>query len=730
MPRSRIGRVLRVAGEHLLAVVLTLLLLAVALELWRVDWRVPFDYTGDGLFFSMLVRGLHESGWHLRHESLGAPFGLDMHDFPLGQSMHFLIMKGLGLFAGESPLVMNLYFVLTFPLTTVLTLAVFRHFRCAYLPALAGSLLYAFLPYHALRGEGHLLLSAYFTIPPIVMVAIWHFQGQPMFFRRDEAGRLRFVWNRKTVMALVIGCALAAGDIYYTFFASFLLVVASFARAYTTRTAVPLVNGGLLIAVMTACAVANVLPTVVYGIRHGKNPDAVRRTMQEAEFFGMRVSQLIMPVSGHRIPFVAHAKAKFNTRIMLVTENDMASLGLVGSLGFLVLLASLVAPSRAGAHPAFESLRAFNIAGVLLATIGGFGLLVAAVLPQIRAYNRMSVFLGFFSLFVVVLILQSWQERFGRTAARKVFFGLGLALLVVLGVLDQTPRVVGRDAADRAAQFDADAAFVAAIEGQSAPGAMIYQMPYRVFPEGGSYDHLRLSLHSHHLRWSYPTMRARPADFWHKDLASLAPETLLPRLIFAGFRGVCIDREGYPDWGKALEAKLLQESGAAPLVCQNQRFSYYALDGYAEKLRGQYSAEQWQVRLDEARYPVIVTWAKGFQQSAEMLPVDGRWCTADGVMELHNLGTEPRRVSLDLSLRTGHPEPATLKLDGMDLHGELTVHDKDGRVVETIVVPPGRHALHFRCDALPVNDNARRIFRVIDFKVRPLEGEQACVGDR
>ena len=48
-----------------------------------------------------------------------APFGLDLHDFPLVDSLHFLMIKVLALKGHNSAVSYNLYFLLTFPLTTL-----------------------------------------------------------------------------------------------------------------------------------------------------------------------------------------------------------------------------------------------------------------------------------------------------------------------------------------------------------------------------------------------------------------------------------------------------------------------------------------------------------------------------------------------------------------------------------------------------------------------------------
>src|SRR5947207_2704777 len=91
------------------AVALCLLLLASVLQLWRADLRVPFLYHGDAVWNLAMVKGLLEDGWYLHNDYLGAPGAMDMHDFPLIDSLFFLMLKGLAVATGDFTLAFNLY---------------------------------------------------------------------------------------------------------------------------------------------------------------------------------------------------------------------------------------------------------------------------------------------------------------------------------------------------------------------------------------------------------------------------------------------------------------------------------------------------------------------------------------------------------------------------------------------------------------------------------------------
>src|SRR5262249_48084861 len=153
-----------------------------------------------------------------------------------------------------------------------------------------------------------------------------------------------------------------------------------------------------------------------------------------------------------------------------------------------------------------DSLSRLNVFAVLLATLGGFGLLVAAALPQIRAYNRVSIYIGFFSLFALALFVDKFYRLL--TPRKRLWANLALGGLMVAGVLDQARSTWANIPSDpeRQAEFREDKAFVGEIEATLPAGAMIYQMPYTLFPEGDSYEQARLYLHSQSLRWSFPTM--------------------------------------------------------------------------------------------------------------------------------------------------------------------------------------------------------------------------------
>jgi len=164
-----------------------LYLIAIALCIWatervyklrRADLSVPFVYYGDAVFYQMIAKSIIDNGWYLHNDALGMPKGMDLHDFPMPDNFQLLLIKLLGYFTADSARVLNLYFLLTFPLTTLTSLYVLRHFKLSPIPALFASLLYAFTNYHIRRNEHHLMYSGYYAVPLMVLVLLWLCRGE------------------------------------------------------------------------------------------------------------------------------------------------------------------------------------------------------------------------------------------------------------------------------------------------------------------------------------------------------------------------------------------------------------------------------------------------------------------------------------------------------------------------------------------------------------------------
>ncbi len=125
-------------------------------------------------------------------------------------------------------------------------------------------------------------------------------------------------------------------------------------------------------------------------------------------------------------------KAVYNLR-PLINENDHVSLGFAGRSalwascgGFSFENRRRIAWAEPGTAGLLHHLSILNVAGLLFGTIGGLGSLVAFFgLPQIRAYNRIGVFLSFFALFALALWLDQVARRYAITRRRAI--GLGCA---------------------------------------------------------------------------------------------------------------------------------------------------------------------------------------------------------------------------------------------------------------------------------------------------------------
>ena len=107
-------------------------------------------------------------------------------------------------------------------------------------------------------------------------------------------------------------------------------------------------------------------------------------------------------------------------------------------------------------------------------------------------------------------------------------------------------------------------------------GAMVYQLPIRIYPANGTvsppaaYDHLKFPILSHTLRWSYPALSQEQVH-WQENTAGIEAQQLPTHLAREGFSAILVDRLGYEDNGQAIVAALKADTHAQ-LIDENERY--------------------------------------------------------------------------------------------------------------------------------------------------------------
>ncbi len=709
------------------------------MQLYRADLRVPFTYTGDVMFYHIFVKSMVDHGWSFFNDSIGAPTGMDWRDVPISDhDFYLLLLRIFSLFTSNFGLIVNLFYLLSFPLTTITTLYVFRRFRVSWVPAIFGSLLYTFLPFHFGRGQHHLFLSAYYFVPLMVMVILWVCSGRLSLVTETEGRRRMNLRDPRLILSLIICLLIASTGTYYAFFACFFLMIAGLPAAVRRRSLKALLVPAALVAVIAAVTLVELLPDLIYLRRHGDTP-VVRRNVADSEVYALKIAQLMLPVSHHRIYRVSQLKDIYNTR-PFVNENDDSALGAIGVGGFLLLLGLIFYRLRDDSQPGAENtapllndLSLLNVAALLLATTGGFGALFALLVsPKIRAWNRASVYIAFFSLFAVVLALDYVARNYLQAGGRRVAFYCLLAFALFVGVFDQTTTRAVPAYEQIKAEYQSDLGFVRQIEGAMPKGATIFQLPVVSFPENpkvnrmNDYDLGKGYLHSSGLRWSYGGVKWREGDVWQKLITAKPTQEMVEALSLAGFSGIYLDRYGYADNGAKMESDLSGLLAAQPLVSSNGRLAFYDLNDYSRKLKEKYPAPEWEARRDATLHPLLPLWQDGFSDEERSGENYWRWCAETGRMEIVNNSAQTRQVTLEMLIAAGRD--ATLRIESPLFSDSLRINFAGVPYSRALTIPPGRHTIRFFCDApriLAPLDSRIIVFRLQNFRLKAAEAAGA-----
>ncbi len=716
-----------VIAPYLLVVGVTALILIGILRLWEADFATPFGEAGDSLCAQAWMKSVLDHGWFLHNPSLGAPWGSDLYDFPMTDNVHFFVIRMLCTFVTSPGLLFNLYFLLQFPLIACVGLFVLRRLGVNDGLAVVGSVLFTFLPYHLSRGLGHVFLASYYLVPIQILFAVRLGQGENLLTLAKKRGMV----SRACLIAL-LSFLIAGVGVYYAFFGCFLYLLAGAYARLQGHGWRPLAKGSALCVATVLSIGVHLAPVITHRLNDGPNPEAIARPVSDAELFGLKVAHLLLPISGHRAAWLADLKNRYLADGYLNNENTDAALGILASCAFVYLLVCLVR-RKSGVNnnrqTALETLAAMNLGAILLGTVGGFGILFSLLVTSwIRAYNRISIFVAFMALAAGGLALTSLVDRLPRKSWISVVYAGALFLLLTFGIWDQTSPLTTPDYARLCSSHAADTAFFGELETSLPQGAMIFQLPYIVYPEARpfgrwtSYDHFRPYLASTSLRWSFGSFRGRPADAFQHVICACRPEQMLRVLVLLEYEGVLVDRYAYADGAEALEQALANLTGESPRASGDGRWSYFGLANVKTDLGSRIPAGHWRQACTELQHPILPVFGEGFQ--IEEGPPDAvfRWSRSKSELGLLNREGFPRMVELEFDADRLTSEPVRLELTYPGGSRSFQIGYGKQRFHIRMAAQPGTTLIQFRCDGKSNSDPGdprELIFRFHNLTVFP-----------
>ena len=727
---------LKALSAYIGTALLSLAILFIILRLWKANLRVPLSSGWDANFTATIIKGLIDNGWYLQNSFIGVPTGMNFYDYEVSRVLMMLAVRAIAIFTSDYALVQNLFYILTFPLAALSALIVFRSFKFSFPPAIVGSLLFAFAPYHLIRGEAHLFLSAYFLIPLGTLVAIWLIEGKTLLIQKKN-NRYGLLLDKKSVSAIIIVLIISSGGIYYAFFTTFFLILAGsyiylakkeFRFIFTTLT---------LILIMFVGITANFIPRIANDFRSGKNLEIAKRESMEAEMYGLKLTRLILPVSDHRIPLLSTIKNEYNLNFPATIETDSAALGTIGTLGFLSLILTFIyrrekETDSPGDNDLIKNLGVLNISAVLLATVGGFSSILAVIaIPQIRGYTRISIFIAFFSLTAVVFFLDGiykkfLKKRYGRLAGISI-----LSLILIVGILDQTSDSMVPNYRVIEAKFNSQRDFISDIESKLPKESMIFQLPYVAFPESPptnrmvDYDHFASGyLHSKDLKWSYGSIRGRYGDQWQKLAASMSVPDFIEMIALSGFRGIMLDRYGFIPGDDELEVGLRVEIDKKPVVSKDKRYVFFDLQGQNSMIETTLSRAELMSKTERARYPITTEWRGDFYE----LEVDDsdqwRWSGKEGDLLIINVLEKERHVRIEMKFSTLDEHGSELSIKSRKTSDALQISSSPKHFSQELTLIKGRNLVRITSNdkvSQTPGEDRKLFFKVSDFTIEEID---------
>lgn len=603
----------RIYGEEIALAIcagaVALIMFAIFERLWLYDLKVPFVYEGDALGIQTYIKCWIDGEKWSATTLGGAPFTNNRWTALMDGPIFLIPMYVLARVTKCVGYTINFTFIFTYFLSAVCTYYFLRKNRVSRLLSVLGGVVYAFIPGHYLRNISHLMVGSVFLIPLFVQSTIELAQGlmckeEYVEKKRLSFGQLFCSMDKNVFKATLNIFLISMSTLYYGFFSLLLIVFASIYAAVKTGKARQLFYGFFLILQNFIFIVALYIPQLAQDVSDKVSTTYVSRYTYDLDAYGLKIAQLILPIQGHRIAAFRHLKELYDNAYGF-SETSWSSLGLIMSIGLIVSMLFIILPHKD--NDQVRLLGSFNLFMILVGTIGGGASIIGLFFYSIRCYNRLSYFIGAYSLLGSMILFDKLV-----CGVNQKYKNLVVVLLIgicFLGVLDEVPAQKYRQTSpnqNNTASYYEDELFVNQIESYEGTGAMIMLFPLNSSLLGGcessteggylGYRQARMPLHAHTSRWNIGMglEMGGIGDQWMASVNDMQFTDQLKMLVAAGYDGIVLYSDGYDEEKyETMKNNLEKYIGNPVCTSTDGKWKYYSLGEVKNAIKKQYSENEW-----------------------------------------------------------------------------------------------------------------------------------------
>lgn len=509
---------------------------------WKWNINVPISFSGDtitdGGTLTFAAKALNGDGilsakcfWTIDNRSVTWNI--------IDGSIHYFLMWILSFFIHSVGKLTNIYFIITYGLCGSCMYYVLTRLDINKKIAFSVAILYAFLPGHTLRGLGHMGIGSCFALPLIALTGYNIAMGE---FENLDKRKVRRMLAEGIVGAILVGGL----SIYFCFF-TMLLHGCCIGISLINKRGKSVNYSVNFLLVDGICAFFTVIMPNLFSKGDTIQQIESTRALYHIRVFGLNIAQLLLPISGHRIPLFSKIRYYY-TNSFGENENAMSSMGAVFSLAFLVCIIVVFIDKTSDLLKKLKTIGMWIILITLISVVGGFAEIIGFFLSSIRCYNRMSFLIACFSAIGLAIILDKVLSE-----KRQMIYLIVCVLAVGIGVLDQTSpqmKMTDETASTYESIWNSEEDFFDIIAETGAKQVLIYPSAYSgLYSENDiiQYDIMKSYIHKSQIKFSVGYKQGSKTDLWIQALEQYSTEQKLKLCATQEINGILLYKSGFRD---------------------------------------------------------------------------------------------------------------------------------------------------------------------------------------